>query len=195
MSMARTLRIPNETRFVRAFALSVDPGDTLSLLLEIGALSSKDLSFVRRTREALEPAHELATERRDWDLVHATSVLSTALAQPDHAAFLAYQIACPQLAGQGNNLAEALATIGCACEYQYGRRPWEVADEPDSFNLGIWRGYVWRLLFTIPGKALPRPSTSQASADPGCRCSEPDSPKALAGEHAPWCPSGTDPKE
>jgi hypothetical protein len=190
--MTGMLRIPNEPRFVRAFALAVDPGDALSLLLEIGALSSKDLSFVRRTREALEPAHEMATERRDWDLVHATSVLSNALAQPDHAAFLAYQIAHPQLANQGNNLAEALATIGCACEYQYHRRPWEVACEPDAFNLGIWRGYMWRLLFTIPGEALPKPSQTTAS---GCTCSDPDSPKALANEHASWCPASTDSHE
>jgi len=44
--MTKTLRIPNETSFVRPFALrstaslavAIDPGDSLGLLMEIGAL-------------------------------------------------------------------------------------------------------------------------------------------------------------
>ena len=53
--MTKTLRIPDEYRFVRAFALTVDPGDTLGLLMEIGALGSPDVGIVRRTCEALAP--------------------------------------------------------------------------------------------------------------------------------------------
>jgi len=48
--MTKTLRIPDEPRFVQAFALAVDPGDTLGLLMEIGALGSPDVSIVRRTQ-------------------------------------------------------------------------------------------------------------------------------------------------
>jgi len=73
--MTRLLRIPNEARFVRAFALAIDPGDTLSLLLEIGALGSRDLSLVRRTREALIPAYDRASDVKDWDQTHTISVL------------------------------------------------------------------------------------------------------------------------
>jgi hypothetical protein len=39
--VTKTLRIPDEPRFVRAFALAVDPGDALGLLMEIGALGSR----------------------------------------------------------------------------------------------------------------------------------------------------------
>jgi len=65
--MTKTLRIPDEYRFVRAFALVVDPGDTLALLTEIGAMSSLDLAIVRRTREALIPAYDRASDLKDWD--------------------------------------------------------------------------------------------------------------------------------
>ena len=79
--MAKTLQIPNEPRFVRAFALSVDPGDTLSLLLEVGALSSLDLTIVRRTREALDPAYDRASDVKDWEQTH-TPPLSCAKPWP-----------------------------------------------------------------------------------------------------------------
>ena len=189
--MNKTVHVPDEPRFVRALALAVDPADALSFLFEVGALKDCDLGIVRRVREALEPAYEAASERKDWDLVHATSILSNALAQPDGAAFLAYRVAHPQLAGQSNDLAEALAVAGCA--YEYHRRPWEVAREPDSFSLGAWRGYVWRLLFAIPGKALPKPGQPPVGdGDLVCSCSEPGSPKALAGDHAAWCQAHRD---
>jgi hypothetical protein len=62
--MTKRLRIPDEPRFARAFAPTVDPGDTLGLLMEIGALGSPDPSaalrtsvgIVRRTRKALSIA-------------------------------------------------------------------------------------------------------------------------------------------
>jgi len=63
--MTKTLRIPNEYRFVRAFALTVDPGDVLGLLMEIGALGSPDIALVRRTREALISAYDRAGEAKD----------------------------------------------------------------------------------------------------------------------------------
>ena len=88
--MTKLLRIPNEARFVRAFALVIDPGNTLSLLLEIGALGSKDLSIVRHTREALDPAYDRASDLKDRDQTHTISVVREALAQSDSAAYLAY---------------------------------------------------------------------------------------------------------
>ena len=187
--MIKSLCIPNEPRFVRALVLAVDRGNSLNFLLEIGALSSRDLGLVRRVREALEPAYELASERQDWDLVHAAGILLAALAEPDHAAYLACRAGVHrQVADEGANLTEALAVSGCAHEAR--RRPWEVEQEPDGFALGRWRGYTWRLLFAIPGKALPR--SPQSSPDPpapalACTCSEPGSPKALSGDHAAWC--------
>lgn len=68
--MVKTLRIPDEPRFVRAFALAVDPGDTLGLLMEIGALGSPDIGTVRRTREALIPAYDRASDLKDWEQAH-----------------------------------------------------------------------------------------------------------------------------
>ena len=87
--MAKRLRIPDEPRFVRAFALAVDPGDTLGLLMEIGALGSPDPSaslrtsvgIVRRTREALVPAYDRASDLQDWEQTHTIGVLRDALAQ------------------------------------------------------------------------------------------------------------------
>lgn len=177
--MSKTLHVPDEPRFITALALAVEPADTMSLLMEIGALKDKDLAVVRRVREALAPAYELASERQDWELANATSILMSALAEADCAAFLVHRMACPQLAGQGNNLAEALAVVGCG--YEYRRRPWTVAGEPDGFSLGIWRGYVWRLLFSLPGKVLPAPG--QPTPDdgaPACICSETGSPTSPA---------------
>lgn len=189
--MVKSLCIPNEPRFVRALVLAVDRGNSLNFLLEIGALSSRDLGLVRRVREALEPAYELASERRDWDLVHATGILLAALAEPDHAAYLAYRAGVHrQVADEGANFAEALAVSGCAHEAR--RRPWEVEQEPDGFALGRWRGYTWQLLreAAIPGRALPKPPQPSPEPPPPaltCTCSEPGSPKALAGDHAAWC--------
>lgn len=190
--MNKTLRVPNESRFVQALALAVDPADALSFLLEVGALKDCHLGIVRRVREALDPAYEAASERKDWDLAHATSILSAALAQPDGAAFLAYRVAHPKLAGEGNNLAEVLAVVGCG--YEYHRRPWELDRDPGSFSLGAWRGYLWRLLGqVIPGKTLPKPGQLPAvEGNPVCICSEPGSPKALAGDHAAWCQARRD---
>ena len=48
--MVKPLCIPNEPRFVRALVLAVDRGNSLNFLLEIGALSSRDLGLVRRVR-------------------------------------------------------------------------------------------------------------------------------------------------
>jgi hypothetical protein len=68
--MTKTLRVPNESRFVRAFALAIDLGDTLGLLMEIGALGSPDLSIVRRTREALVPAYDSVGDKKNWEMPH-----------------------------------------------------------------------------------------------------------------------------
>jgi hypothetical protein len=189
--MVKTLRVPNEFRFVKLFALAIDPGDTLSLLFEIGALDSKDLSLVRRTREALDPAHDRASDLKDWDQAHAISVLREALTQPDSAAYLVYRYRDNQQAAHtATEYAKALAVVGCAADtLTLRRRPWEI--EPDNLFLPEWRERVWRLLreAAMPGNALPKPPTSQAPADPGCTCNEPGSPKAFAGSHTPWCPA------
>ena len=193
LPMTKLLRIPNEARFVRAFALAIDPGDTLSLLLEIGALGSRDLSLVRRTREALDPAYDRASDLKDWDQTHTISVLREALAQSDSAAYLAYCVRDNnQRAGHtAAEYTEALAVVGCAADtLTLRRRPWEI--EPDDLSLPEWRQRVWKLLFAMPGNALPKPATSQVPADPNCVCSESGSPKALAGDHTSWCPAWCD---
>ena len=80
-----------------------------------------------------------------------------------------------------DRFADSLAVVGCAADtlgFPH-RRPWEI--EPDDLGLADWRGQIWRLLLALPDDALPQPST--------CTCSEPDSPKALAGNHVPWCPA------
>lgn len=194
--MTKTLRIPNEPRFVQAFALAVDPGDTLSLLMEIHALSSQDLTIVRRTREALDPAYDRASDVKDWDQTHTISVLREALAQSDSAAYLAYRVRDNhRVSHTAVEYAEALSIIGCASDTGYlggslgsRRRPWEI--EPNDLSLPDWRERVWKLLFAMPGNALPKPSGPQPSTPPGaaCTCSESGSPAALAGEHAGWCP-------
>lgn len=89
--MAKTLRIPDEPRFVQAFALAVEPGDTLGLLLEIGALGSPDPSallrtgvgIARRTREALIPAYDRASDLKNWEQAHTIGVLRVALAKSE----------------------------------------------------------------------------------------------------------------
>ncbi|MBN1659500.1 MAG: hypothetical protein JXA93_13935, partial [Anaerolineae bacterium] len=183
--MNKTLKIPNEPRFVRAFALAVDPGDTLSLLLEIGALGNGSLALVRRTREALDGAYDRVCaerEREKWEQTHTISVLREALAQPDAAAFLAYQAQGNPTAYAATAFAEALATVGAAADtLSVRRRPWEIL--ADDLYLTDWRKKVWALLFTLPRNTLPTPPNPP---DPGCTCSKPGSPLALADEHADW---------
>lgn len=160
--MTKTLRIPDEPRFVRAFALSVDPGDTLGLLMEIGALGSPDVGIVRRTREALMPAYDRASDLKDWDLAHTIGVLREALAQSDSAAYLAYYVRANHRTGQSpTEYAEALAIVCCAADtLPCRRRPWEV--EPDTLSLPEWRERAWKLLReVIPDKSLPEPSEPQ----------------------------------
>jgi hypothetical protein len=193
--MAKTLRIPNEPRFVRAFALTVESGDVLSLLLEIGALGSRDLSIVRCTREALDAFCDRAGDRKDWDQTHTISVLREALAQLDSAAYLAYRVRDNhRTAHTATEYAEALAVVGCAADsLSSHRRPWEI--ESGDLSLPEWRQRVWKLLFDMPGNALPKPATPHASTNTACTCSEIGSPQALAGEHTPWCPSDANLKE
>ena len=179
--MTNPLHVPNESRFVYALALAVDPGDTLTLLLEIGALQNQDLSIVRRTREALGPAYDRASDGKDWSQAHAIGVLQQALAAPDAAAHLAYHTRGLASGEAADRFAGSLAVVGCAADtlgFPH-RRPWEIA--PNDLGLADWRGQIWRLLLAMPGDALPQPYTYT--------CSEPDSPKALAGNHIPWCPA------
>jgi hypothetical protein len=167
--MTRTLRIPNEPRFVRALALAVDPGDTLGLLMEIGALGSPDdspslatsIAIVRRTREALIQAYDQASDLKDWEQVHTIGVLREALAQGDGAVYLAYHAGASHAAAE---YAEVLAVIGCAADsLGLRRRPWEI--EPNDLSLSEWRERVWRLLReSIPGNALPQPADQPAPA-------------------------------
>ena len=156
--MVRTLRVPNEARFVRAFALTVDPGDTLGLLMEIGALGSPDVGIVRCTREALIPAYDRASDLKNWDQAHTIGVLREALAQPDSAAYLAYRVRDSRGATRtAAEYAEALAVVGCAADtLGLRRRPWEV--EPSDISLPEWRTRIWNLLFALPGNTLPKPA-------------------------------------
>lgn len=170
--MTNILRIPDEYRFVRAFALVVDPGDTLTLLMEVGALSNADLAIVRRTRESLIPAYDRASDLKDWDQTHAISILREALALPDSAAYLAYRVRGNHRAPHAaTEYAEALAVVGCAADTMtVRRRPWEI--ESDDLSLAEWRKRVWKLLreVAMPDNALPRPSAS----------------------NSPWCPAERD---
>jgi hypothetical protein len=217
--MAKTLRIPDEPRFVRAFALAIDPGDTLGLLMEIGALGSPDpsaslpsaslgtgrtsIGIVRRTREALVPAYDRASDLKDWEQAHTIGVLREALAQSDSAAYLAYQVRNHHRAAHtateaspvssAEPYAEALAIIGCAADSLCSRRrPWEI--EPNDLSLPEWRQRIWKLLFAMPDNALPKPSEQPAAGTAPCTCSEAGSPKALTHEHTDWCPSGAQSK-
>ena len=165
LSMGKTLRVPNEARFVRAFALTVDPGDTLGLLMEIGALSSPDVGILRRTREALLPAYDRASDLKNWEEAHTIGVLREALAQPDSAAYLAYRVRDSHGATRtAAEYAEALAVIGCAADtLGLRRRPWAV--ERSDLSLPEWRTRIWNLLFALPGNALPKPA--DLTSDPG----------------------------
>jgi hypothetical protein len=133
--MTKRLRIPDEPRFVRAFALTVDPGDTLGLLMEIGALGSPDIGIVRRTREALVPAYDRASDLKDWEQAHTIGVLREALAQSDSAAYLAYRVRDNhRSAHTATEYTEALAVVGCAADSLSScRRPWEI--EPNDASL------------------------------------------------------------
>ena len=193
--MTKTLRIPDEPRFVQAFALAVDPGDTLGLLMEIGALGSPDPSaslwtgvgIVRRTREALIPAHDRASDQKDWEQAHTVGVLREALAQSDSAAYLAYRVRGNHRATHmATEYAEALAIVGCAADSLSSRqRPWEI--EGSDLSLPEWRERVWKLLFAMPDNALPKPAVQPETEAKPCTCNETDSPKALTQEHADWC--------
>lgn len=128
--MKKTLRIPNEPRFVRALALAVEPADTLALLMEIGALSNRDMAPVRKIREALYPTYAEASKARADEAANVLGVLMHALTQPDHQAYLAYCIA------QGGDKLEALATIHNAAYTTLSyRRPWD--SKPDKHALTI----------------------------------------------------------
>ena len=187
--MTKTLRIPDEPRFVQAFALAVDPGDTLGLLMEIGALGSPDVGIIRRTREALIPAYDRASDLKDWDQTHTISVLREALAQSDSAAYLAYRVRDNHRAAHtATEYAEALAILGCAADsLSSRRRPWEI--EGNDLSLPEWRERVWKLLFAMPDNALPRPSERPATEAAPRNCSEPDGSTALSTSHARWCPA------
>jgi hypothetical protein len=188
--MTKTLRIPDEPLFVQAFALAVDPGDTLGLLMEIGALGSPDVGIVRRTREALIPAYDRANDQKDWEQAHTIGVLRDALAQSDSAAYLAYQVRDNHRAPhKATEYAEALAIIGCAADSLGSRRrPWKI--EGNDLSLPEWRERVWKLLFAMPDNALPKPSVKPETGAKPCTCNETDSPKVLTKEHADWCPAG-----
>lgn len=157
--MVKTLRVPNELHFVRAFALAVDPDDTLGLLMEIGALGSPDVGIVRRTREALVPAYDRASDLKDWEQAHTIGVLRDALAQSDSAAYLAYRVRDNHRGTHtATEYAEALAIIGCAADTLCTRRrPWEI--DPGALSLPEWRERIWKLLReAMPDNALPQPS-------------------------------------
>jgi hypothetical protein len=192
--MTKTLRIPDEPRFVQAFALAVDPGDTLGLLMEIGALGSPDVGIVRRTREALIPAYDRASDLKDWDQTHTIGVLREALTQSDSAAYLAYRVRDNHRAAHtATEYAEALAIVGCAADsLSSRRRPWEI--EGSDLSLPEWRERVWKLLFAMPDNALPKPAVQPETEAKPCTCNETDSPKALTQEHAGWCPAGDHPE-
>ena len=194
--MTKRLRIPNEPRFVRACALAVDPGDTLSLLMEAGAVRRHALGVVRRTRDVLLPVQDQACESKDWERAHTLGVLREALAHPDSAAFLAYcagddhgtthTAAGASVERPAEPYAEALAIIGCVADSLGSRRrPWEI--EGDDLSLSEWRDRVRKLLFAMPDNTLPKPSEQPATAAPPCTCNEADSPGALSTHHAPWC--------
>jgi hypothetical protein len=196
--MTNRLRIPNEPRFVRACALAVDPGDTLSLLMEAGAVRRHALGAVRRTRDVLLPVQDRASESKDWEQVHTLGVLREALAHPDSAVFLAYwagddhgithTAAGASVERSAAPYAEALAIIGCAADSLGSRRrPWEI--EGNDLSLPEWRDGVRKILTALPGSVLPAPSIPLEPEARPCTCSETDSPKAIAQEHADWCPA------
>jgi hypothetical protein len=188
--VTKRLRVPDEPRFVRAFALAIDPGDTLGLLMEIGALGSPDVGIVRRTREALLPAYDRASDLKDWDQAHTASILREALSQSDSAAYLAYHVRNDhQSVHTATEYAEALAVIGCAADtFGVRHRSWEIED--NDISLPEWRQRVRKLLFAIPGTALPKPAAPSPPAEPDCTCNEPGSLQGASAEHAVWCPAG-----
>lgn len=192
--MTNILHVPDELRFVRALAVVVDLADTFTLLLEIDAFQNQDLAIVRHTREALTQAYDRASDLKDWDQTHTISVLREALALPDSAAYLAYQV-------RGNNraphaateYAEALAIVGCAADTMtVRRRPWEI--EPDDLSLPEWRKRVWKLLreAAMPDNALPMPSASCYPTGLNAVDNELGIARVLAGEHVDRCPAERD---
>ena len=168
----RTLRVPDEARFVQAFAPAVDADDTLSLLMEIGAVGSPDVGIVRHTREALASAYDSASELKDWDQAHAVSILREALAKPDGAAYLSYYMRVTHCAASSTEYTEALAIVVCAADTMgCRRRPWEL--QPDALSLPEWRQRVARLLSSLPcappttgGENVPRSPSPRDEAAP-----------------------------
>ncbi|MBN1140105.1 MAG: hypothetical protein JXM73_26280 [Anaerolineae bacterium] len=130
---------------------------------------------MRRTRKALSPAYDRASDRRDWEQVHTIGVLQQALAAPDYAAYLAYYTREPAPGEAADRFAHALAVVGCAADtLGLYRRPWEI--EHNDLGLPHWRKQIWRLLLDMPDNAL-----LQA---PTCTCSESGSAKALTSDSA-----------
>ena len=200
--MTKRLRIPDEPRFVRAFALAVDPGDTLGLLMEIGALGSPDRSASLRLartgrssascaeRARPSSAYDRASDQKDWEQAHTSCVLREALAQSDSAAYLAYQVRDnhPPLTQPPSMPKLWPSSAARRTSLAVRRRPWEI--EPNDLSLPEWRERVWKLLFAMPDNALPKPSVKPETGAKPCTCNETDSPKALTQEHADWCPAG-----
>lgn len=182
--MTKILHVPDEARFVRALALAIDPGDTLNFLLAIGTLDSHDVAIVRRTREALAPAYERASDRKDWEQVHTIGILQQALATPDSAAYLAYHTRGFSPSDAADRFAHALTIVGCAADTLglSHRRPWKIQD--DDLSLPHWREQIWRLLLDMPGNALPHLPTSTQGPH--------DSSTALVGNPTTRCLANLD---
>jgi len=168
------LRVPAEPRFVAALVLAVGPADTLSFLLEVGALRVQDLTVVRILHEALLPAYYRASDARDNDQAHVASVLREALDEPDNSAYLAYQV---QQASADSNaivaaLVEALAIIGAARAWSTRhQRPWTTtALDAELNDSAWWRDQVRRLLLLGPLRAT---VAQLAPAHPRSRRREP----------------------
>ena len=124
----KTLRVPNEPKFIRALAMAVEPADALALLLEIGALDSQNLAPVRKIRESLSRIYDIVSAARDWEATDVVTVLLNALASPDNQAYLAYH---------REDKLTALATIyGVAYSASYHhRRPWTSEPDQRAYNV------------------------------------------------------------
>ena len=146
-------------------------------------------SCAARAKPSSPPTTGPAT-RRTGSKPTPSGVLRDALAQSDSAAYLAYRVRDNHRAAHtATEYAEALAIVGCAADsLSSRRRPWEI--EGNDLSLPDWRERVWKLLFAMPDNALPKPSVKPETEAKPCTCNETDSPKALAQEHADWCPAG-----
>jgi hypothetical protein len=154
----RTIRVPDERRFVHAIAKAVDPGDSLSLLKGIGAVTRPDMAVVRHTRQTLASAHDRASDLSVLDQTHTIAVLLDTLSQPDAAAYLAYHARGNRCAAWSTGYAEALAVVGCASDTLGSRRrPWEILT--DALCLPERRQPVAKFLSALP--CSPAISTSE----------------------------------